>query len=187
MTLIPKRLRLAKTGFSLLEVVISISIIGILSGIAIPTYQYFINQQKNLSVEQDAIMIKDDILTYMASYQNGSTGYDYPIVGLSSTQTDGTVGVCNIKYSQLVSFSQGVANNVTLLSYKGNYKNYEYEMGTTFTTGIMNCSVTLNFKDQKKMIFHFAIHDNSLNYRDLAYLTGFTYYDSSGSSFDVTM
>lgn len=182
MTLHRRPYQLAKRGFSLLEVVISISIIGILSGIAIPTYQFFVEEKKNISSEQDAIMIKDDMLSYMATYQNGSSGYDYPIVGLQSTATNGTTDYCNIKYTQLVTFSQGLANNVTLFSYSSNYKNYEYEMGTVFKSGVTTCTVTLNFKDQKRIIFYYDVYDNSLNYRDLAYLIGFTYFSSDGAS-----
>ena len=187
MTLIPKRLRLAKAGFSLLEVVISISIIGILSSIAIPTYQFFIKEKNNLNVEQEALMIKDDLLTYMATYQNGSSGFEYPIIGQSSTSSNGTNGVCNITSSQLVSFSQGLANNASVLNFATNRNGYEYEMGTSFTSGVMRCTVTLNFKDKKRIIFEYDIHDNSLNYRDLGYLRGFTYYSSDGVSCYITM
>ena len=48
--------QLAKKGISLIEVIITISIIGILSSAVVPTYQFFNKKKEELELEKNILI-----------------------------------------------------------------------------------------------------------------------------------
>ena len=184
---IQKLLQSTRKGFSLIEVVIVISIIGVLSSVAVPTCRYFIKEKEELEVENTSLIIKDDILSFLAAYQDGNSGYEYPIVGVQSTQTNGTTNYLNITNSQFIRHTQSLVNNISLYDYSKDYDRYEIEVGNGFISQKLNVNVIIFFKNKQKLIFKYTVSDNQSSYKDMAYLKSFIFYNEDGLSFEQIM
>ena len=182
MILTPKPSLKRKLGFTLIEVVICVTIIGVISSIAIPSLKFFINQKEDLEIEQECLMIKDDIYTFLSSYQNSSSDYKYPVVALASSESLGTIGVVNVNQSQMVTNGKAIANNITLLSYSTNYKSASYDVDSSFVKKICYARVTIRFKDSRSITLTYQISDNQVDYRDMALLYSFTYTNKVGNT-----
>lgn len=171
---------LIRGGFSLIEVIITVSIVGILTAVTIPTCTYFIDEKNKLSLDQDVLVIKDDILTMLAEFQNTTSSYEYPLLGSSSTQSSGTKGYNNITESQLFVFSKLIFRNISIFDYDKEYNSYTYKVDSKFTSNLCYAVVTMYFKDNRKIELKYEITDNSLTYKDYAYLVSFVYYNKEG-------
>ena len=81
---VPKRIRKLQSGFTLIEMITAVAIIGILAAVAIPTYQYYIAKSQVSEALSLAYGLKTSIAT---NYQGGtcfSGANTLPVVGIDS-------------------------------------------------------------------------------------------------------
>lgn len=88
-------------GFTLIELMIVVAIIGILAAIAIPAYQDYINRSKVTEAVTAAAACKTSVMEYAAS--NGALPADASAAGCGSTPT---------KYVASLSVANGVISVV---------------------------------------------------------------------------
>ena len=113
------------SGFSLIELVVSISVLSILSAIAIPTFSCFLNKSKAtaamyLMQEIKKICTIEDSLDINADLSKFSDINGYEIKGISKNSCDDQVIQANaIEGDLLPSFEYTVNDNELIFKYKG--------------------------------------------------------------------
>ena len=169
-------------GFSLIEVIVTITIIGILSGIMIPSYKNYRDSSFDLEVKEKTLVIQNEIMIFINQQILNKT-QKYPVVGSSSTDY---LNVNNVNTSDLKTFVRGIMsyskvldiNTFTLIS-EGGF--------TGFDEGIGYINITITYKSGESVICEFKITDNQINYKDVAHINSITYCDGKGHSYKVMM
>lgn len=171
-----------RKGFSIIEVVISITIIGILTSVMIPTYKNYNKTSDDLIIKEKTLVIQNEIMVYINDQL--SKAYNiYPIVGSSSTST---VGVNNVSASTLKTFVYGAMSGSQILDINTFTKVQEEEF-TGFTNGVGYMNVRIIYKSGDNVVINFKIVDNQLNYKDTATVYSVTYYNKEGIYYKVMM
>ena len=146
-----------RKGFSIIEVVISITIIGILTSVMIPTYKNYNKSSDDLIIKEKTLVIQNEIMVYINDQL--SKAYNiYPIVGSSSTST---VGVNNVSASTLKTFVYGAMSGSQILDINTFTKVQEEEF-TGFTNGVGYMNVRIIYKSGDNVVINFKIVDNVL-------------------------
>ena len=91
-------------GFSLIEVIITITIIGILTGIMIPSYTKYRTSGIDLEVKEKTLVIQNEIMSFMNRQILNNT-QKYPVLGSSSTEY---LNINNVNPSNLKTFVRGI-------------------------------------------------------------------------------
>lgn len=169
-------------GFSLIEVIITITIIGILTGIMIPSYTKYRTSGIDLEVKEKTLVIQNEIMSFMNRQILNNT-QKYPVLGSSSTEY---LNINNVNPSNLKTFVRGIMtysqvldiNTFTIIT-NGEFSGFE--------DGIGYIEVTINYESKESVICEFKITDNQLNYKDVALLNSITYNDGKGHSYKAMM
>ena len=171
-------------GFSLIEVLITVLIVGIISSIGIPLYNHMKTKYDQTEVDSTALILQSDFSKAIEEYNNISN-FKYPLQGKVSSNgsTSGYYNIsdadflncCNI----LIVNSPTLNDNETIQSKtlsKGTIVNYQSIVTYTFV-----------FKSGNQLIFEFKYIDNKLSYGDIASLSSFTYINNKGVSKTIPM
>ena len=169
-------------GFSLLEVVVTVSILGILSTFIIPLYNYFNKTKANIELDNITLSIKNDFSEYVGSYLNISNK-EYPI---SSSNKTGDVGVKNFTDTELKIFCNAVVASSKVLTENDSISNRVVET-SEIDNRIYYATLTYTFKSGKMIVFKIKCIDNQYSYKDIGYFQEFTYYDKKGNNKTIIM
>lgn len=163
-----------RKGFTLLELIISISILGVITSVTLPNLSFFKNYQNKLKLEKELIIIEDTFKQEMMNSMDYNITRRYPLMGSSNSQT---VGFCNITNSVFYDYSGHLLSKTNLYDFYNNYKTYNCNVGG-ISSGVFKVDFTVLLKDGKKFVFKYDVIDNKYSYRDYGYLIGLEYYYS---------
>ena len=169
-------------GFTLIEVIISITIIGIMTSIMIPTYKNFNKTSDELIVKEKTMVIQNEIMTFI-NRQLLNKNQTYPIIGLQSTSY---LGVNNVSSNSLVTFVRGIMTYSNVLDINSFIKITTDDF-SGFKDGIGYIDVKMTYKSGEYIIINFKIVDNQVNYKDVATIYSVTYYNSEGLNYKAMM
>lgn len=169
-------------GFTLIEVIISITIIGIITGIMLPSFKNYSKVSDDLVIKEKTLIIQNEVMTFINSniLNHNQT---YPIIGTSSTTY---LNTNNISALELKTFVRGAmtASKVLDISTFVSVTNQEF---SGFSDGIGYMICTINYKSGEKVNIEFQISDNQLNYKDVAVIYSVEYCSENGSSYKAFM
>ena len=167
-------------GFTLIEVIISITIFGILTTILVPSFQNYKKSGEELSVRQTAMVIYNDAMTFI-NLQSENSINRYPLYGTSSTEY---LGINNIASNSFSLFVRNMMSISKVLDYS-KIKNFVSSEFSGFVNGVGFISVTANYKDSSKVIVEFKVVDNELNYKDVGVIYSIEYFNENGVSHKI--
>lgn len=170
----------SRKGFSLIEVILTISIIGVLSTTLLPTYNYMNKRSNEIEIEKRALVFENDIYDSLNRFQSYKS-FDYPIIGIL---TDDTVGFLNIGSTELISFTNTILSNTTAVKYYDNILSRELTAEPYFY-GRCELNMKIVLKTGEIVTFNFIAYDNELNYKDYAYLKSVILQDEKGYSKEI--
>lgn len=165
----------SKTGITLVELIITISIMGILSAIVLPNLSFFKKYQDKLKIEKNLIIIEDTIKQEMMNTMDYNITRRYPLMGSTNSQK---VDFCNITDSTFFDYSGYLLWKTNLYDFYKDYASYYTEVGKK-EYGVFKVSFTINMKDGKKFVFKYDVVDNNYDHRDYGYLTSLEYHYSN--------
>lgn len=169
-------------GFTLIEVILSITIIGIITSIMIPTYKNYDQTKEELVVKEKALVIQNEIMTFLNG-QLSNTTQTYPVIGSSSTTY---LGVNNVSTTSLKSLVRGCMSYSKILDINTFITVVEEEF-SGFTKGIGYINIKITYKSGEYVVVKFKIIDNQINYKDVALIHSVTYYNKEGLHYEVFM
>ena len=169
-------------GFSLIEVVITLTIVGIMTGIMIPSYKNYSKASTDLEVKEKTLVIQNEIMTFI-NQQLYNKNQTYPIIGSSSTEF---INVNNIITNELKTFVRGVMTFSQVLDIKTFTVITSGEF-SGFKDGIGYIDITINYKSGESVICEFEIRDNQITYKDVAKIYSVTYNDGKGHNYKALM
>lgn len=169
-------------GFSLIEVVVTLTIVGILTGIMIPSYNNYNKASIDLEVKEKTLVIQSEMMTFI-NQQLYNANQKYPIFGASSNDF---VGVNNILNDSLITFVRGLMTYSQVLDISTFTKIVVGEF-SGFDTGIGYIDVTINYKSGENVICEFQIKDNQITFKDVAIIHSITYNNGKGQSYKALM
>jgi type IV pilus assembly protein PilA len=109
-------------GFTLIELMIVVAIVGILAAIALPAYQDYVVRSKMSEVEAALAACKTSVSEYLSVKSNWPS--DAPAAGCGTTASkyvaSGSVGACLINY---ISQNTGAGSECTLTLLANGYAN----------------------------------------------------------------
>lgn len=171
-----------RSGFSLIEVIMTVSIIGVMSATLIPTYSYLNDKKNKLEFEKRVLMLENDFFDSLNNFQTYKS-FKYPIIG---TITTDTVNFLNINQNTFYSFVVAMLNNTTAIKYYNNIESHSMTT-TSFNNGTCVVEYFVNLKTKEKFIFKFSVYDNSISYKDYAYFDSFTFTDEFDNTKTISM
>ena len=175
MILKQKQFHRSKSGITLVELIITVSIMGILSTIILPNFSFFKKYRDKLQIEKDLIVIEDIFKQEMMNTMDYNITRRYPLMGSSNSQK---VDFCNITDSTFFDYSGYLLWKTNLYDFYKDYKTYYTEVGKK-EYGIFKVSFTILMKDGKKFVFKYDVVDNNYDHRDYGYLTNLEYHYNS--------
>ena len=175
MILKQKQFHRSKSGITLVELIITVSIMGILSTIILPNFSFFKKYRDKLQIEKDLIVIEDIFKQEMMNTMDYNITRRYPLMGSSNSQK---VDFCNITDSTFFDYSGYLLWKTNLYDFYKDYKTYYTEVGKK-EYGIFKVSFTIVMKDGKKFVFKYDVVDNNYDHRDYGYLTNLEYHYNS--------
>jgi len=168
-------------GFSLIEVIITVSILGIFSTVTIPIINYFNKTKSNVELDRITLTLKNEFADYISSW-NYNSSFKYPIVATSTTDS---VGVQNMSDLNVKTFFNNLVGTSELLKSEKT-KDMIVERGE-ISKNTYTITYTLTFKSGIKIKFILECIDNQVSYKDTGYFTEFTYYTKDNLSKTVKM
>lgn len=169
-------------GFSIIEVVITLTIVGILTGIMIPSYKNYSKASIDLEVKEKTLVIQNEMMTFI-NQQLYNSNQQYPIIGTSSTDY---IGVNNILTRDLTTFVRGLMTESQVLDINS-FTNITYGEFSGFDDGIGYIDITINYKSGENVICEFQIKDNQVTFKDVATIHSITYNNGKGQSYKALM
>lgn len=169
-------------GFTLIEVIISITIIGIISSIMIPTYKNYDKTKETLVVKEKTLVIQNEIMTFLNNTLL-DTNQTYPVIGLSSSTY---LNVNNVSVNSLKTFVRGCMTYSKVLDINSFTKIVEQEF-SGFTYGIGYIDIKMTYQSGEYVVIKFKITDNQINYKDVALIHSVTYYNKDGLFYEAFM
>jgi prepilin-type N-terminal cleavage/methylation domain-containing protein len=96
----------ARKGFTLLELIVVLVILGLLAAIAIPTYQRIISESEKTSVRETAKAFSRNVMALSSLYQvYETTPITIQVIDTANDELDASVGIVYV--------ADGVTGNVT--------------------------------------------------------------------------
>lgn len=181
MTSIQRQLRLLKRqGFSLIEVIMTVSIVSILSATLIPSYSYMMRKKEEVDFEKRAVIFQSDIIEFINNNQ-ALKAFDYPLLG---SETGDTTNALNILQGTFTNFINSILNYTSIVDYRNNVLSHEMT-STSFKYGECNVTIVTTMKTKEIFSFNFLVYDNALNYKDYAYLKSLIFEDALGHKKEI--
>ena len=156
-------------GFSLIEVIVTITIIGILTGIMIPSYTNYRESSVDLEVKEKALVIQNEIMIFINQQILNKT-QTYPVVGTSSSEY---LNYNNINSSTLKTFVRGLMTYSQVLDIN-TFTLISEDDFTGFDDGIGYINIKITYRSEESVICEFKITDNQINDRDVAHINSIT-------------
>jgi prepilin-type N-terminal cleavage/methylation domain-containing protein len=133
-------------GFTLIELMIVVAIIGIIAAIAIPTFMDYLSKSKRVEAEAQLANIRDKVVTYMFTHPRFPPGSTQNLPGV-----DGTACLTNGKFPILPASAWFVDPTWAALDFhideESQFTYHSVTDGTTFDSvtavGDLNCNGTL--------------------------------------------
>ena len=125
MILKQKQFHRSKSGITLVELIITVSIMGILSTIILPNLSFFKKYRDKLQIEKDLIVIEDIFKQEMMNTMDYNITRRYPLMGSSNSQK---VDFCNITDSTFFDYSGYLLWKTNLYDF---YKDYKTRKNTS--------------------------------------------------------
>lgn len=166
-------------GFTLIEVVVTVLIIGILSAVGVPLYHLMSKNYQQTEVDSTALIIQNEFLKAISENTNVST-FKYPLQGRKASDGS-TTNYFNISDSELINCCVSLYNLSPKLKDNELIKTRVIEKGT-ITNYKAEVIVTLTFRSGNLIVFKYQYVDNASTFMDLATLVSFTYITNNGLS-----
>ena len=164
-------------GFSLIEVVVTVLVIGILSAVGFPLYHYLSNRYEQTEVDSTALVIQNEFMTTLSDTTN-TTNFKYPLAGKKASDNS-TVDYFNITDSEMINLCVVLFNLSPKLKDNEIIQTKSIQKGS-FSNQQAEVVVTILFKSGNQIVFNFKYLDNPYNYVDTASLSNFTYISKNG-------
>lgn len=167
-------LRQEKTkGFSLIELVIVVSLLSLLATITVPHFQYYLKKKQQAECDQIAYQIRQLFVEYIleGAYQ---PGYSYP---LKTKFVDESENLENdFQVTDFVYFT-----GVVLRGLNWRYQS-DYKMSTVYHEETKKAIVKVDVKylEGMQIQYTFELTEALVGDYDTAILLSFIYYDSNG-------
>ena len=171
-----------KLGFSFIEVIISVTIIGILTAITIPNYTHYLDKNNNLLVEQEALILQEEMFARMV-YLAETTSVNIPYV---SSSNHGGPGVIDISDNSMLTIFNQLILTSSIVDYDEK-ETLEVINTTALSYPAWEVECLMTFESGQKINLFFEVKDDKVKYHDICYLTKFIYTNSDGISVEKTL
>lgn len=123
----------SKSGFTLVELIVVMAILGILAGVAVPTYSGYIKKANDTAIITELDAVKT---AAMAANAEAGTISSISVTSANSVTVTGDPGLDSKFATNFVAYYEGATVNggsITLPKALPNYANSHYSSGLTWT------------------------------------------------------
>lgn len=165
-----KQSQLHKYGFSFIEVIITITIIGILTAVTIPNYSHYLTKNNELLVEQQAIVIQEEIFERMV-YLSAYGSVKLPFV---SNSNYGGVGVMDISDFTITFATYQLLVTSSVLDYDNSEEPVISSVTELNSVGweVVCC---MPYETGESVYIYFEVRDDPYEYHDTMYVKKMSY------------
>ena len=164
-------------GISLLEVILTLSILTIIGSVSVPSYKSIREYQKQLECNEIAVKLKNEIMNYITRSYSNNAG-DYPILAFQKDYYKDSTTVCNITIDRLTMHLNKciLSSGIPVERVAKFYKVYELNIPDVISEGETYQAI-LHFIDRKdnEFYFYFDFYEEPDEGYDSAFFRSFTY------------
>lgn len=179
MILVQKLFQSRKSGFSFIEVLITVTIIGIITAVTIPNYSHYVTKNEQLLAEQQAIILQEEAFERII-YLSTTTSTNLPYV---SNSNHGGVGVLDISETTLMNITNLMFQKSSVLPYE-NKEKVNFVEARRLSNGAWEVECLLTYETGEKIQLFFEVQDDEYSYHDTAFVKRFVYTTAKGISIE---
>lgn len=177
-----KQFQSRKSGFSFIEVLITVTIIGIITAVTIPNYTHYVTKNDQLLAEQKAIILQEEVFERIV-YLSTTTSTNLPYV---SNSNHGGVGVLDIGESTLMSITNSLFKESSVVLFENKEKVYFIE-ATSLSYGGWEVECLLTYDTGEQIQLFFEVRDDQYSYHDTAFVNKFIYTTANGIKIEKSL